>query len=370
MIIRYGNERLAIFLATSGHSGVDRIMKNLIPAFAKEGIRVDLLHVENHGPYLETLPNRVRILELGTAHTYTSLKPLVGYLRSEQPSVMLSDKDRVNRIALLARRLARVSTRVVVRTGTTVSKDLETRSPLDRLAHYLSMHYAYPQADAIIVPSLGAAVDLASFAKIPLDRISVVPSPIATPEIYKQALEELGHSWLAEKKMPVILGVGELCARKDFKTLIYAFAKVRKSRPCKLLILGRGRLRKDLEALVKRLNLTGEIELPGFVKNPYAYMARADIFVHSARYEGAPVALMEALSLGRPVVSTDCPSGPREILQGGVYGRLVPVGDPDAMARAILDTLDNPSERSFLKQAAAPFTLEASVSKYLKVLGF
>jgi glycosyltransferase involved in cell wall biosynthesis len=99
-------------------------------------------------------------------------------------------------------------------------------------------------------------------------------------------------------------------------------------------------------------------------------MARADIFVHSARYEGAPVALMEALSLGRPVVSTDCPSGPREILQGGVYGRLVPVGDPDAMARAILDTLDNPSERSFLKQAAAPFTLEASVSKYLKVLGF
>src|SRR3972149_2369846 len=145
-------KHLAIFLATSGHSGVDRIMKNLIPAIAAKGIRVDLLHIRNHGVYLDEIPANVRVVELGTAHTYTSLIPLIRYLKQQRPDVLLSDKDRVNRVSLWAKRLARVPVRIVVRNGTTVSRDLAGRDALDRWLHYTSMRYWYPWADAIVVP--------------------------------------------------------------------------------------------------------------------------------------------------------------------------------------------------------------------------
>jgi glycosyltransferase involved in cell wall biosynthesis len=362
--------KLSIFLATSGHSGVDRIMKNLIPAFAAKGLRVDLLHVGKHGPYLDHVPENVRIVELGTSHIYSSLGPVSRYLQSERPYAMLSDKDRVNRVALLAKRFAKVSTRIAVRTGTTVSKDLEGRGLLDRWAHYFSMHCMYAWADAIIVPSHGAAEDLARFAGIPFERISVVPSPAVTMELYELIAERADHPWFNQGNTPVILGAGELCARKDFATLIRAFAKVVAHRPCRLVILGEGRKRKALIDLALQLGLGKEVSLPGFVKNPYAYMRKAALFVLSSNCEGAPVVLMEALAVGIPVVSTDCPSGPREILQDGRYGRLVPIGDVAAMAKAISDTLDNPPEGSFLKQAAKPFTLDASIARYLEVLGF
>lgn len=364
------NARLAIFLATSGHSGVDRVMKNLIHAIAARGLSVDLLRVKNHGPYLDHAPKNVRLVNLGVSHSYSCLGPLIRYLRSKRPAAILSDKDRVNRVSLLAGRLANVTTRIAVRTGTTVSKDLEARGPLDRWMHYMSMHYMYRWANTIIVPSQGAACDLARFARTPIDRISVVPNPVVTPALYKRAAERLDHPWFNEKEVPVILGVGELCARKDFYTLIRAFAEVRQTRPCKLLILGKGHHRAALEGLVQKLRLAVDVAMPGFATNPYVYMARADVFVHSSVYEGAPVALVEALAVGTPVVCTDCPSGPKEILQNGRYGRLVPIGDVAAMARAISDTLDNPPEVSLVKQAAKPYTFDKSTDRYLKALGF
>ena len=362
-------KHLAIFLATSGHSGVDRIMKNLIPAIAAKGIRVDLLHIRNHGVYLDEIPANVRVVELGTAHTYTSLIPLIRYLKQQRPDVLLSDKDRVNRVSLWAKRLAGVPARVVVRNGTTVSKDLAGRDALDRWLHYISMHYWYPRADAIIVPSQGAADDMARFAKLPDGRITVVRSPLVTEKIIQDAKSSPDHPWFTNKSVPVILGVGELSKQKGFDTLIQAFAIVRKTRRCKLVLLGKGRGRPMLESLVQELNLADDVSLPGFVKNPFAYMMRADVFVLSSTYEGFGNVLVEALALGTPVVSTDCPSGPRETLQNGKYGRLVPVGDAAAMAQAISDTLDHPMASDMLKEAARPFYLDTSCNRYLEVLG-
>lgn len=360
--------QIAIFVATSGHSGVDRVITNLVGEFSRRGLRVDLLHVANHGPYLDPVPEHVRVVELGSAHVNSSLLPLVRYLRRERPAALLSDKDKVNRIALLARRLARVATRVVVRIGTTVSKNLERRGPVQRWTQYTSMRLFYRHADAVVVPSAGAAEDLARIARLPAGRVRVTPSPVITPRLEALAREAPGHPWLRYRQGPVVLGVGELCARKDFATLIRAFARVRERTGARLVVLGEGRKRAELEALVSELGLADAVALPGFESNPYAHMARADCFVLTSTCEGAPVVLMEALALGTPAVATDCPSGPREILADGRYGPLVPVGDVDALAGAITATLESPLPAATLREAARPYTSGRSADAYLEAL--
>jgi len=362
-------QRLAVFLATSGHSGVDRVMKNLIPEIASRGIQVDLLHVENHGPYLEPIPDNVNLIKLGSAHTFTSLLPLVRYLKRVQPDALLSDKDKVNRIALIAKRLARVNTRVGVRNGTTVSVDVKKRKPLDQKLHYWSMHSLYRGAHAILAPSQGAAEDLARFADIDPARVTAVPSPVIRPDLEQRASETPDHPWFPSE-IPIILGIGELGPRKDFATLIRAFAKVRQQRAARLIILGEGRQRKNLEQLAQELGVTDDVSLPGFNNNPYCYLRQSDVFALTSRFEGSPVVLMEAIGVGTPSVACDCPSGPRETLDNGRYGKLCPVGDVDAVAEALLATLDNPPTRQELQQAAQRFTVEKSADAYLRALGF
>lgn len=361
--------RLAVFVATSGHSGVDRVVTNLVTQWAGWGLPVDLLRVRNHGPYLEPVPNGVRVVDLGTAHVNTALLALVRYLRRERPLALLTDKDRVNRVAIVGRLLARVDTRLVVRVGTTVSVNLRGRGMWERRVQRTSMRWLYRMADRVIVPSRGVAADLAAYAGLDPAHIAVAPSPIVTPELERQASEIADHSWLADPATPVILGVGELGFRKDFETLIRAFSLVRRRRPCRLLILGRGRRRNDLLRLAAELGVAEDIDLPGFTANPYAYMSRARLFVLSSRWEGMPVVLIEALACHTPAVATDCPSGPREIVGDGVTGALVGVGDSAAMADAIGVWLERTVPASVFEDAIAPYRIEASAAAYLKELG-
>jgi glycosyltransferase involved in cell wall biosynthesis len=361
--------RIAVFLATSGHSGVDRIMKNLIRETTSRGINVDLLHVRGHGPYFDEPVEGLSIVDLGVSHVTGSLLPLIRYLRRERPVGLLSDKDRVNRMALLAKRMARVPVRSVVRIGTTVSVNLSQRGWLQRRIQHLSIGHLYRWADWVVVPSHGAAADLVQKLKLPDHLIRVLPSPIVDQAIFALASEPVDHPWLNDSAVPAILGVGELCARKDFSTLIKAFVRVRDLRPCRLLILGEGRQRQHLENLARHLHLEGTVSLPGFVKNPFPYMQRASLLVLSSVCEGLPVALVEALALGTPVVATDCPSGPGEILANGRFGHLTPVGDDTSLAEAIVRTLDDPLSSAALRSAAMPFSVAQATSRYLEILG-
>ena len=364
------HDRLAIFLATSGHSGVDRVMKNLVSELVARGLGIDLLGIANHGPYLEVVPANLDIIELDASHVNTSLPALVRYLKRKRPQALLTDKDRVNRVALWARQLAGVPTKVAVRIGTTVSENLARRSWLHRRLQYYSIRHFYPWAHAIIVPSHGVAQDLARIMRVSTAKIRVVPSPVVSGFLEQMAAEPINLPWFSYTGPPVVLGVGELCERKDFSTLIRAFAKVRRKRSSQLIILGEGRQRERLRKLVRDLKLDSDVLFPGFVTNPYAYMKKAALFVLSSRCEGAPVVLMEALALGLPVVSTDCPSGPREILQDGKFGPLVPVGDVSALAQAILETLENRPDAETLKKAVQRYTVASSASQYLEILGF
>ncbi len=360
---------LAVLLATSGHSGVDRVMGNLLAAWGEAGLRIDLLGIRGHGPHIDPLPPGVRRVPLPARHVSTALPALLRYLRRVRPPLLLTDKDRVNRLALLASALTGGHTPVAVRLGTTVSVNLADRGAVERRVQRLSMRHLYPRAAAVLVPSQGAADDLAAFAGLPRERIRVVPSPVLTADLAaRMAQPPQGVDWPPDGP-PTVLGIGELCARKDFETLIRAFAGLRAARPCRLVILGEGRQRTRLEALVTQLGLGGHVQLPGFVANPYPHLARAALFVLASRCEGMPVALIEALACGAPVVSTDCPSGPRELLQDGQIGPLVPVGDVAALTRAMAGTLDAPPPRAVLQGAAAPYAARRAAGAYLAALG-
>ena len=218
-------KRVGVFVATSGHSGVDRAMQHLLPELARRGYLVDLLQVAGHGPHVEATVAGLRVLELGSRHAYTSLAALVRYLRRERPDALLADKDRVNRVALLARALARVRTRLVLSIGTTVSVNLADRGSLERRLQRFSMGHLYPYADRVIVTSRGVADDMARYTGLARSHIAVVPSPVIPDDLLTTRLPPPEHPWFADGEPPLVLGLGELGARKDFSTLLRAFAE-------------------------------------------------------------------------------------------------------------------------------------------------
>jgi glycosyltransferase involved in cell wall biosynthesis len=362
--------RIACFLATSGHSGVDRIARNLLPGFAQAGYPVDLLKIRNHGPVLTPpLPENLNVIEFQARHVYSALPELIRYLRIHRPAVLMADKDRVNRTALLARALSGRDLRLVLRLGTTVSRNLASRSGFDRFIQRNSMKYLYRHADALLVPSFGAAEDFSEYVGFDRSRIIVVPSPIITPRYYELLEQPLEHPWFRPGEPPVILGVGELCRRKDFATLIRAFARLADRSDHRLVILGEGRARARLEEEVRRLNLTHRVLLPGFVGNPYPYMKAASLFVLSSLWEGLGAVIVEALAAGTPVVATDCPSGPRELLAGLPGDPLAEPGDEAGLAEAMARQLDQPPPPQQLHAAVSDYGLESSVTRYLAALG-
>lgn len=364
-----GGTRIAIFLATSGHSGVDRAAKNLIPELAARGYRVDLLHVREHGPILTEIPHGVRVIDLGHAHVYSCIAAVARYLRREQPAVLYADKDRVNRTALIARWLARAqTTRVLLCVGTPVSLELAHRPRWKRWLHRFSMRHLYPYADRIIADSVGVMEDVIAFAGLDRERVRVVPRPVVPQALFVDAQPRPEHPWFDEGQLPVVLGVGELSPGKDFFTLIRAFARLRAQRPCRLVLVGKGGQRDALRALARQLGVGDDVDFTGFRRDVYRFMAHAAVLALTSRREGLSFVLIEALACGTQVASTDCPHGPRAVLQYGRHGPLVPVGDDVAMAEALQCCLDEPLPPLQLRTAARRYEIEAATDAVLAAM--
>lgn len=358
---------LALFLTALDGGGAEKIMLNLARGFVEQGLEVDLVLVKAEGPYLSAIPPGVRVVDLGGKRLLLSLPAIIRYLQQKRPVALLSALEDANLVALWTRRLSGVSTRVVVSVHNTLSREAQNSTQLKRrIAPYLARLF-YPWADAVVTVSQGAADDLKSLGISP-ERIQVIYNPVVTPEFFEKVQQLLEHPWFSPSQPPVILGVGRLEKQKDFSTLVKAFALVKQQLPARLIILGEGKERPILEALVQELGLKDDVALPGFVSNPYAYMARSAVFVLSSLFEGLPTVLIEAMAAGTPVVSTDCESGPDEILNNGEYGKLVAVGDVQGIAEAIVRTLKEPLNTQVLQQRAADFSLEKAVAKYRQVL--
>lgn len=361
-------KRIAIFMPSLFGAGGQRSMLNLAHGIAECGYAVDLVLAQTEGPFLAEVRRPVRVVDLKASRVLTSLPALVRYLRREQPTAMLSVFGYVNIIALWAWRLAGVRTRLFVNEQNTVSVEAGNASRWrDRLTPRLIKRF-YPWANGIVVVSQGVGDDLAQLTNISREHITVIYNPsVVRAEVQEKAQDPVDHPWFKPDQPPVLLAVGRLQPQKDYPTLIRAFAQVRQTRPARLLILGEGKERPMLEALIKELGLEQDVSLPGFAMNPYAYMARASLFVLSSRWEGLPTVLIEALCCGTPVVSTDCPSGPREILRDGQYGQLVPVGEAGTLARAIETALagETPGPPS---ESWQPYELATVVNQYTNLL--
>ena len=363
------HDSICLFLPSLHAGGAERMMVNLANRMAQYGADVRLLLSKAQGDLIKDLPlENVRMVDLHCRRVLTSVLPLAGYLRREKPAVMLSALDHANLAAIFAKKIARVSTRLVVSVRTTVTKATADSTPLRAKLIPFAMRWFYDDADAVIAVSEGTANDLLRFCPLSPDKVHVIYNPVITPHLFKKAEEPALHRWFTNSAVPVILGVGRLTRAKDFSTLIRAFSFVRKKVNARLLILGEGEERPKLESLCRTLNLKNDVELPGYVSNPYPYMKRAAVFVLSSRWEGLPSVLIEALALGTKVVATDCPSGPREILADGKWGRLVPVGDAGKLAEAILETLRQP-KTTVDKQSLLRITVDYAVEEYAKVLG-
>lgn len=360
--------KVAVFLPTLMGSGAVRVALTLSEALIEQGISVDLVLMIAEGEHLKNVHNSIRVVDLKCPRLWTSLPSMVQYLRKERPQAVLPVMPLANGIASWARRIAQVPLQLVLCEQDAVSlvfgdMDNHKHKPLQYL-----IRLSYRWADAIVGSSEGVAERLRKLPGIDPKRVKMIYNPVNSVLIEQLKTKRAPHPWLDDNSIPVILGVGRLEKQKDFPTLIKAFDLVRRRRAARLIILGEEVERANLERLVTDLGLSDLVDMPGYVANPYAYMARASVFALSSVHEGFALVVVEAMACGTPVVSTDCPSGPREILDSGRWGELVPVGDAAALADGIVKTLDAPTPPELLKSRAKDFGVDASCQEYLKIL--
>jgi glycosyltransferase involved in cell wall biosynthesis len=361
--------RIGIFHPYFADGGIERTTLLLAEEFARRGHEVDVVTIRPSGPFLERFGGLVTLTDLGARRVLTSVPRLAGYLRRRKPDLFISYQGYANIAAAWAHCIARSRSKLVLS---------ERVDPLaqpgsgSRLRHWL-IRRAYRRAHVVAANSQGTARSLAEFLEIPSGRVAVIYNSTIGNNLDELAKEPPSHPWLEDEGPPVVLGAGRLTRQKDFATLLRAFALVRQDSQARLVILGEGEERKALEALAMDLGIAEDVALPGFTVNPYAAIARAAVFVLSSRWEGLSNVLIEAQAVGTPVVATDCPSGPREVLLDGEAGLLVPVGGPEAMAEAVRRVLTQPGLAAMItgraRQGLGRFSSGPCAERYLELAG-
>lgn len=362
-----GAKRIAIYVPSLNGGGAERVMAELANSFATRGHIVDLLLVKVEGPYLAILSPQVNVIDLNSSRALFSIVPLARYFRKYRPAAVLSALDYANVIAICARFVSGCKFRLVISERSNVSASrgmaLTLRAKLTRKI----MEVSYRKADQIIAVSQGVANDMIDALRLPPNLVRVIYNPIDTDRIRQLSLAPIAHEWLNDPGTPLIVAAGRLNMAKDFPTLIKAFAMLRLEQRAKLIILGEGEQRDALFQLIVELDLEDDVLLFGFVANPFVWMRRASLFVLSSAWEGLPGTLLQAMACGTVVVSTDCHSGPAEILEGGRWGRLVPVGAPAQLADAMTQALCDPIKPD-VESRARYFSADRAVDAYAEAL--
>lgn len=354
--------RIAIYMPGFYSGGVERQHLRLAPQLAARGHDVSFVVHEIKGSLKDEVPPEFRVTALGAKRAMAAVRPLARFLKAERPDILVANMGHPNLIALLASRIAGEPSRIIASQHNHLTQQtVAERRWQHKILPFLYRRFLH-RADAIVAVSAGVADDLARVAAIPRERISVIYNPAVPENIDALAAEPVNHPWLvADREHPVVLAIGRLVAMKDLPTLLKAIAALPDVR---LIVLGEGPMRDGLAEEAMRLGISERVDFIGFQANPYAYLRLASAFVLSSRYEGFANVVAEALACGIPVVSTDCPSGPSEILDNGAFGRLVPVGDSAAMASALADTLSAPVNREALRERGKAFSVRVAADAY------
>ena len=362
-----GYKKVTFFLSSLRGGGAERVMLTLINELASSGFEVTLVLLRAEGPYLTDVHTSVVTIDIGTSRALFSLYFMIRYFRKHKPTVVVSALPHINIVTCWAQRLSRIESKIIITEHNTLSSSVKNATTRKGRWLPVFMRLTYPLADTIIAVSKGVADDLSTVLKLPRNQINGIYNPVVSEQLKHNAEKPVDHPWLKSKTIPVVLGVGRLTEAKNFGALIHAFSIVTANIPARLIILGEGSQRSTLEAIVHQLNLVDKVDLPGFAENPYPYMKRSSLFVLSSIWEGLPTVLIEALSCGTKVVSTDCPSGPREILENGKWGTLVPIDDVKELANAMINSIKERSHYSN-PQSWEQYTVQNALSRYTKFI--
>jgi len=368
------SQLISFFIPTLQIGGAERVVVNLANGFCTKGYNVHVVLLKQEGQFINALDDKCEIINLGVKRTRNAFPSIYRYIKTERPDVVISSIDHLNVAVLLVKQFLHTKTKYIIIEHNVVTNDLLSmfyhNGTLSGIVPSL-MKILYPKADRVIAVS--ESVKKSLIDKIPQlsNNVSVIYNPIFSQDILTKSKENVDDAvikqWLNEF---VIISVGRLERVKDYPTLIRAFAIVRQQGvDAKLVLLGDGTERNNLENLVKQLHLTEHVYMPGFTDNPYKYISKANVFVLSSVSEGLSSVLIEALGCGVPIVSTDCNGAPNEILDNGKYGKLVPINNPQAMAEAILSIFDNNNyDTNIGIQRAKQFSIEQAVTKYEEVI--
>ncbi len=357
---------IAIVLHDLRGGGAERACLRLARGMIQTGESVNLVLVRGEGAYLSDVPPGVTLTVLDASRVVRAIIPLAFHIRATRPRAVLSALTHMNVAAIAAVRLSATGTRIVVSERNQISSKAGAAQRWMQRGLYRAVPAAYRLADKVIAVSEGVAEDLVRFGRLPVGKVGTIHNPVFEADLDAYSGADPSHPWFAPGNPPVVLAVGRLHSQKGFDILLDAFAHVRSKMECRLVILGEGKERSRLEAQAEALNLSSEVDLPGFCTNPFALMARAGCFVLSSRWEGFPNALVEAMACGAPVVAANCPSGPLEIL--GELAPLVPVGDSYALGEAILTTLQSRPASGVLRARATEFSVAAATARYMAVM--
>jgi glycosyltransferase involved in cell wall biosynthesis len=359
-----GGKRLALVLPDMRPGGAERVALRLARDFVGAGHEVDLVLLSAHGELLSLLPRDVRVFDLGARRIRHGLLPMARYLRQRKPHAVQVLMWPLTVLGVIAHRLARSNARLILAEHTMPSHHFAT-SAARLLALRVTMRASYGRAHARVAVSNQAAADIAGLTGLPQSSIDVIYNPVERPPVARGATDDIDRLWGEADDR--ILSVGSLKPEKNHKLLISAFARLDRPR-AKLMILGEGQMRGELEALARHLGVADRVIMPGFALDPWPYYRSAGLFVLSSDYEGYPLVLVEAMRAGLPVVSTDCDSGPREILEDGRYGSLVPCSDTERLADAMAVALSGQFDAEGLKQRAEEISGTGTSERYLQLM--
>lgn len=355
------SKRLCLFVPTLTGGGAERSFALLANGFAAKGYEVDLVLVRKTGPWLAEVGSDVRIVDLDAGRAATAILPLARYLKSARPRAVLSALDQANVAALIARALSGVRTRLVISIRLPIGRAARAHRSLRHRVTRMLARRLYRKADLIVAISDAVREDLIETFDFPPGKVVTAYNPIVDDRFWEKAKQPPAQP-LPLEGARLIVAAGRLRPVKGFDTLIHAFAEVRRAHDVRLLILGEGPERERLERLAADLDIADEVMMQGFDPNPLPYMARASIFVSSSIWEGFGNSIVEAMALGVPTICTRT-EGPEEILEGGKWGRLVPIGDAGSLAAAIADYLTGQAPDP--RPRALEFSVERSVEAYL-----
>ena len=355
--------KIAIFPPSLQSGGIRQVALNLGDGFSEAGYEVDMLLLNRNEK--NQLSHHINPIILGAKRTMFSPRSLIKYFRQNRPDYIIALTEPCNFAAITACMLSKYPVPIIATVHNTLSLYISGSTNNREKLYGLLARWFYVRADYVVAVSYGVEQDLIKNFNVDPNYVKTIYSPIQIDTIIEKSNEALTSELMDHKQVPIILTVGRLEPQKDFETLIRAFAHVLESRQCKLWIVGDGSQKNQLIQLGKDLNIINDIVFIGLDSNPLKYMKQADVFVLSSIYEGFGIVLVEALACGCNIVSTNCPSGPAEILDNGLYGQLVSMKDPQSMANAILATLENPINSNVLLERSRKFSVSRSIQQYI-----